>query len=281
MNETIKSNKENGLLKTKKKRMLKKICGIVCAIICFMIPIKSLANHEELNNSANKISLLGNITYTTCDSRFLNIHNEQNYIYEYLEQKKQAKREELLKNASTMYVIADKGLNIRNENLEIIGAIPLNTKVTVLKDSILMTEDGSYNLILYKDQYAYAFNKFLSKEQKVIEPKIVQVPEGKKSSATGKYLGKFTTTAYCNCSRCCGKWAGGPTASGTMPRAGRTIAVDPKVIPLGTKVIINGNTYVAEDTGSAIKGNKIDIYHDSHSSALSWGRRTVDVYLAS
>ena len=44
--------------------------------------------------------------------------------------------------------------------------------------------------------------------------------------------------------------------------------------------IINGNTYIAEDTGSAIKGKKIDIYYDSHSSALAWGRRSIDVYLA-
>lgn len=84
-------------------------------------------------------------------------------------------------------------------------------------------------------------------------------------------LGQFKITAYCNCSKCCGKWAGGPTASGTTPTAGRTIAVDPKVIPLGTKVIIDGHTYIAEDTGSAIKGKKIDMYFASHSEAMAWG----------
>ena len=84
-------------------------------------------------------------------------------------------------------------------------------------------------------------------------------------------LGQFKITAYCNCSKCCGKWAGGKTASGTTPTAGRTIAVDPSVIPLGSRVIIDGHTYVAEDTGSAIKGNKIDMYFNSHSEALNWG----------
>jgi 3D (Asp-Asp-Asp) domain-containing protein len=93
----------------------------------------------------------------------------------------------------------------------------------------------------------------------------------------GTNLGKFKITAYCNCKKCCGKWAGGPTASGVMPTAGRTIAVDPRVIPLGSKVIIDGYTYVAEDTGSAIKGNKIDMYFSTHSEALAWGVKYKDV----
>ena len=92
-------------------------------------------------------------------------------------------------------------------------------------------------------------------------------------------LGQFKITAYCNCTKCCGKWAGGPTASGTMPQAGRTIAVDPKVIPLGSQVIIDGHTYVAEDTGGAIKGNKIDMYFASHSEALAWGVKYKEVSL--
>lgn len=84
-------------------------------------------------------------------------------------------------------------------------------------------------------------------------------------------------TAYCPCERCCGKWADGITASGVKARANHTIAVDKKVIPFGTTVIINGREYVAEDTGGAIKGNKIDIYFDSHEEALKWGRRTIEI----
>ena len=103
--------------------------------------------------------------------------------------------------------------------------------------------------------------------------------EPKKEGSDGVYLGKFTLTAYCNCKTCCGKWAGGPTASGKMPKAGRTIAVAPKVIPLGSKVIINGKTYTAEDTGSKIKKKKIDIYFDSHSEAEKFGKQTAKVYL--
>lgn len=95
-----------------------------------------------------------------------------------------------------------------------------------------------------------------------------------------KYLGNFTITHYCNCRECCGSWAGGNTASGTVPTAGRTIAVDPSVIPLGTRVIINGQVYVAEDTGGAIKGNKIDIYVSSHNLTWAYGTYSADVYLA-
>ena len=92
-------------------------------------------------------------------------------------------------------------------------------------------------------------------------------------------LGTFKLTAYCNCSKCCGQWAGGETASGVMPVAGRTIAVDPSVIPLGTRVVINGHTYVAEDTGGAIKGNKIDIFFSSHSEAMNFGVQYAEVFI--
>ena len=91
-------------------------------------------------------------------------------------------------------------------------------------------------------------------------------------------LGEFTITHYCACSRCCGK-SDGVTATGTQATAGRTIAVDPKVIPLGTEVIIDGQSYIAEDTGRAIKGNKIDIFCESHEEAINRGRITREVFV--
>ena len=88
----------------------------------------------------------------------------------------------------------------------------------------------------------------------------------------------FTAYAYCSCYKCCGQWAEiWLTASGTKPQAGRTIAVDPDVIPLGTTVWVDGVEMVAEDTGSGIWGNTIDIYHDTHEAALEWGKREVVV----
>jgi peptidoglycan hydrolase CwlO-like protein/3D (Asp-Asp-Asp) domain-containing protein len=99
--------------------------------------------------------------------------------------------------------------------------------------------------------------------------------------STGKQsLGSFRITHYCNCYLCCGSWAGGPTATGTIPTQGRTIAVDPSVIPLGSRVIINGQVYTAEDTGGAIQGNKIDIYVSNHALTTQYGVYYADVYMA-
>lgn len=69
------------------------------------------------------------------------------------------------------------------------------------------------------------------------------------------------------------------TSTGTVPKWG-TIAVDPSVIPYGTRVYIPQfqQTFIAEDCGGAIKGNKIDIFMNSESSAYSWGRRNIDIY---
>ena len=92
-------------------------------------------------------------------------------------------------------------------------------------------------------------------------------------------LGEYTITHYCPCDICCGKWANGYTATGTKATEGRTIAVDPKIIPYGTTVIIDGHEYIAEDCGGAIKGNKIDIFCDSHIEALSRGVIKRNVYI--
>lgn len=97
----------------------------------------------------------------------------------------------------------------------------------------------------------------------------------------GKSLGKYVITAYCTCRVCCGVYSGGNrTASGTVPTSNRTIAVDTNVIPFGTKVVINGQVYVAEDRGGAIKGKRIDMFFMTHKEALRWGRRTMEVFLA-
>lgn len=93
---------------------------------------------------------------------------------------------------------------------------------------------------------------------------------------------EFEATAYCACPKCCGKWADGITASGTKAVAKRTIAVDTSIIPLGTEVEIEGlGIYIAEDTGSAIKGKIIDFYFDTHEEALKFGRQKVNLKIIS
>lgn len=74
-------------------------------------------------------------------------------------------------------------------------------------------------------------------------------------------------------------YTGNPTATGVYPREG-LIAVDPRVIPLGTQVYVEGYGYaVAADTGGAIKGNIIDVFFPSLQRAIDWGRRPVKIYI--
>jgi len=82
---------------------------------------------------------------------------------------------------------------------------------------------------------------------------------------------KFVSTAYTH--------TGYRTATGIKPRRG-VVAVDPRVIPMGTKLYIEGYGYgIASDTGGAIKGRKIDVFFETRAEALKWGRRTVSVQI--
>ena len=92
-------------------------------------------------------------------------------------------------------------------------------------------------------------------------------------------LGNFIITHYCPCSICCGPWRDGITSTGATAVTNRTIAVDPTQIPYGSKVVINGQVYVAEDCGGAIKNNHIDIYVGSHAEAETKGVYETEVYL--
>lgn len=87
-------------------------------------------------------------------------------------------------------------------------------------------------------------------------------------------LGTWTLTGYCNCSACCGIWAGGHTASGTWPTSGRTVASD---LPFGTRLEINGHEYIVEDRG--VSGAWADIYFDSHAEACAFGMQSAEVFI--
>ncbi len=112
-------------------------------------------------------------------------------------------------------------------------------------------------------------------EHKITGDDTSEAPEG------SKYMGNYKLTFYCPCSICNGR-SDALTASGTVMAEGRTIAVDKSLIPLGSKVYIKGfGTFIAEDTGSAIIGNHIDICVSSHARAYELGVQYGDVYVLS
>ncbi|WP_338751715.1 LysM peptidoglycan-binding and 3D domain-containing protein [Bacillus sp. FJAT-52991] len=100
--------------------------------------------------------------------------------------------------------------------------------------------------------------------------------EASSSNVQGKKM-TVTATAYsADCEGCSGVTATGIDIGSN--RNAKVIAVDPNVIPLGSKVYVEGyGTAIAGDTGGAIKGNKIDLHMPSEEEAYQWGVRTVDI----
>lgn len=157
------------------------------------------------------------------------------------------------------------------------------------KNKVLQQGKDGLKEITYKIKYQndVEIEKTVISEKVITEPKnkIVQVQKTVKTTSRGTALPRtgntgangeiYKITAYCSCSKCCGK-ATGRTASGTRATAGRTIAA-PSKFAFGTKLSLNGKVYVVEDRGGAIRGNKIDLYVNSHAEALAWGVRYLPV----
>jgi len=142
-------------------------------------------------------------------------------------------------------------------------------------------------LIVLNAYQAHHYKQLLNKQVEVFQETLsaqtdtyldlVKAEEPMKTNYPKKNLGNFQLSFYTPTE------LGKPleklhTATGTKPKEGRTIAVDPKVIPYGTLVYIEGFGYrIAEDTGSAIKGNRIDIFMMDYNKALSLGKPYANV----
>jgi len=120
--------------------------------------------------------------------------------------------------------------------------------------------------------------KLKDKQDKVVSvgTKAKPIQVASRGSGNGKEI-YVTSTAYtASCNGCSGTTATGVNLHAN-PNA-KVIAVDPGVIPLGSKVYVDGYGYaIASDTGGAIKGNKIDVFFPSKSDAYRWGRKTVKI----
>ena len=109
------------------------------------------------------------------------------------------------------------------------------------------------------------------------------IPASEPAVCDDVFLGEYTLTAYCPCTRCCGK-GDGITATGTLAAEGRTIAVDPRVIPYGTHVLLifldgTQREYIAEDCGGGVNGNHIDVFFSDHETARVFGVQYAMVYV--
>lgn len=152
---------------------------------------------------------------------------------------------------------------------------------TIFNDDVSCGEDEAVNAVAESKEYALApepGGEILPKPEDKSNEKIAT------SETQDSFQIKVKCTAYCSCEKCCGKYAknrpldenGNPivlTASGERAVAGVTVGVDPNTIPLGSKVIINGHEYIAQDTGNpnVVKDNVIDVYFDNHNAATAFG----------
>lgn len=173
---------------------------------------------------------------------------------------------------------------------------PIDFEIETKKDDTL--ESGKTKVITEglkgeKEQLVkikYADGKEVSRkvvsETVIKEPKKQVVAKGSKiQGPTVPSRGEIEAKRVMTCQATAYLPTGNKTATGTVPRQGSdttygTIAVDPSVIPLGTKVYVEGYGFaIAEDTGGAVKGNIIDLLMTSKTAAINWGRRSVKVYI--
>ena len=188
--------------------------------------------------------------------------------YSVSETEQMAKVEKTGQNAGAVALAKDEESDVKTVN----AVLTTRTESTTEKVTTEATAE-----VTTTEKATEASNSESVQQTTTTETTTITVEVEDDSLESGTYLGTYTATAYCGCSQCCGK-SDGVTASGTKATQGRTIAA-PGTFPFGTELIINGHTYVVEDRGGSISGKRIDIYFDSHSDALAFGRQTVEVYV--
>lgn len=177
--------------------------------------------------------------------------NSNNYANRFADERIQTVASKKYKTTASLNLRKGAGTKYKK-----ILAIPKGKSVTYI------SKKGSWYKVSYKGKKGYVSSKYLKRTTK--------------ASSTGRtfYVTSTAYTAYCNgCS--------GRTATGINLRANpnkKVIAVDPRVIPLGSLVRVEGyGVAIAGDTGGAIRGNRIDVFKSSKKAALNWGRRTVKI----
>lgn len=298
-----------------KSSKIKKII-IAGAIFSIILGISVFAGNVKLNSVNIKFSNNQEITVLTAKTKISYILQENHIVIEDNETVTPGidseitntktivislKGEEPIKIAQNTTTeinkeqVLEEYTNLTEKIETVIEEIPFETVTkdvsngaTTTRNAVIQSGKNGEKKVTYK--VTYKEDEELSREklsEEIIKnpvDKIVQVQSksvivsrssfSRVTGTSGK-SGVYKVTAYCACMQCCGK-TNGITASGAKATANHTIAA-PRTFAFGTKVVINGTTYVVEDRGGAIQGNRIDIYMNSHAEALRWGVRYVEV----
>lgn len=157
-----------------------------------------------------------------------------------------------------------RSIRTSNEN----ALSKLNSDVNRQKELLAKTSQKEKSLL--DIQKAAEVKKLNNSREIALNSSNFTLSRGTTGSVSSSSILSMEATAYSG---------DGITASGTATRKG-IIAVDPRIIPIGTNVYVQGYGYaIAADTGGAIKGNIIDLFFPSNADAQSWGRRSVNVYI--
>ncbi len=147
-------------------------------------------------------------------------------------------------------------------------------KIVDEEEEIIMLQTKQIDVLQQK--LSDAENTIKEQEKTIQKIKQEEVQKKKLEDADkGTYLGNFNLSFYSK-----EQFPNSSTSTGVMPQVGVTVAVDPKVIPLGTKIHIEGlGVRIAQDTGGAIKGNKLDVFVATTAEAYQMGRQNRKVWI--
>lgn len=171
-------------------------------------------------------------------------------------------------------LVADGVVGLRTRQAPSVAAIDRASALTLLAQTPVQLESSVVDpaATLYQAPAAPT-----NEPVKVAEKPAATVSRGSSSSTrTGKVI-KMVATGYDGCYECNKPYYGYPSYIG-LPLQRGIVAVDPKVIPMGTRLYVEGyGEAIAADQGNAIKGNRLDLFFDTHQEALRWGMKTVKV----
>lgn len=206
------------------------------------------------------------------------IENDLNEVNKKKEEQESVLADLNSKKDQIMAIIEENEVNLISHSLSVINSG--SSSISELRDAVTNLNymipqlNSNHAVSLAQEGLESANNQIATIESSNLEKNISSaIP----TSTSGTYLSTFSMTATA--------YTGGSfTAMGLKPTRDpnglSTISVDPSVIPLGSKVYVEGYGYaIASDTGSAIKGNKIDLYMNSLQDCYAFGRRTVTLHI--